>query len=235
MDIYAGDASSLLFEFKVDGEFVTPSTATYTLRGNSGAVIVADQAVSPLGTQAVIGIDAGYNTVADGLDFEQRFVDVKFVFNGNTQRVQQSYRVRPFIPLTGDVVAVRSSLGVLDHELSDDDVDLYSAYLVVRDRVGSDLMATALASGTRLSDVANQAVVLYAALVTVPMLMLRAAQSSGDDTLTFERLAKIDLDALAKSITDSYELAVTSIDPNFVALEQFVVTLSTPTDPVTGA
>jgi hypothetical protein len=232
MDVYAGEDASLIFQFNVDDELVTPSTATYTLRGNSGSVIAGDQNIASLSTQAVVEIAGSSNTAADGLSFENRFVDVKFVYNNNTYRTRQSYRVVPFVNMTTVPADVRLALGVLDHELADSDIDLYDAYLRVKDRVS--VLTTALAAGNLTTVSANKAIAYMAAMNVLPALMLRVAQSTGDDTQTFERLAKIDLQQLSQDVTDAYEVYVSQIDPTFVGVDIPIMTVSTPTDAITG-
>jgi hypothetical protein len=238
MDVYVGEDASLEFEFKVDGEFVSPDTASFTVRDNAGAAIPSltnvPIALVDAETEAVVDVPLANNTVAGGKVFEARTVEVKFTYQGDTFRLRQSYRVLPWLNYTGTAADVRRELGVLDHEISDSDVDLVAAYIQVRNRVTDAVLVAALSAGDLTTIAANQAVVCKAALNLIPALQLRAAQMQGDDNQKFQRVAKLDFDKLEDQLTDRYEYGIEGVNPNALPTTQQYLSAATPVDAITG-
>jgi hypothetical protein len=242
MDTLVGEASPNLVQFIVDGEFVVPSSASYSVRDNAGAVLagLSDVAIS-LGatdTQATITVAADKNTVANGLMFENRTVTGKFTHEGNIYPFRYSYRVLPFLNHTVTPDDVRSVLGVLKHEISDDeDIDLTASYYLVQERVGASALTTALAAGDLTTQYANWAIMYRAAMDLVSSLQLRAAVAQGDDNITFERFAKIDWQALWDSLNETYEGSIWSMIPvadRPLVVQPLALVVSAPTDVITG-
>lgn len=237
MDVYVGEDALVPFQFLVDGEFVSPSAASYSVRDNDGTVVLGPLAVNlstPL-TEYVVTVLGANNSVGAGLDFENRTVELQFIYQGETYRLRKSYRVTRFLLYTSTAADVRRALGVLDHELSDDDVDLTLAYFEVRDAVTQAKLDAALVAGNSSTLYANLAVTLRAAINLVPTLQLRVAQATQDDNLKFTRLSKLDFDKLADQLMAFYDTALLGIDTSTNATDLTLLSLSTPVDAITGA
>jgi hypothetical protein len=241
MDITVGEAAAVQFQFIVDGEFVVPTVATYSVRDNAGALMtgLVDVAIS-LGatdTQATITVPANKNTVGNGLLFENRTVIGKFTYQGNIYPFRQSYRIAPFLNHTVTPDDVRSALGVLKHEFSDDDIDITSSYYLVQERVGATALTTALAAGDITNQYANWAIMYRCAMDLVPALQLRAGLDQGDDNITFGRFDKVDWEELYDNLNQTYEDAIWNMIPfvNRPLLKQPVfLVVSKSIDPVTN-
>jgi hypothetical protein len=236
--LYVGDQARLLFEFKVGGEFVVPSAATYTLRDNAGSTLqTAGITLDESTTETLVTIAPDFNTIGTGKVFENRSVDVAFTFGSQTYRLRQSYRVMPWLNYTCDITTIRSVMGLLDHELSEQDIDLPAAYFMVAERVTKVVLDNALAAGNLTTIYANTAIALSGAMNTIPSLRLRVAVAIKDDNQTFQRTADIDFDALADSLRDVYEDAVYSLVPLIdrkPEITLLAVKMTSPTDVITG-
>lgn len=242
MNVYVGDDAALPFLFVVDGEFVSPTAASYTVRDHLGAAmaglsnVAIDLTGSP--TQVVVPVLAAKNTVGDGMDFENRTVEVKFTFDAQVFTLRSSYRVTNWLNYVASADQVRAALGVMPHELPDADIDLQLSYFQLRDRVGNDVLVAALSAGDITNLNANNAIVYLTALGAVPTLQLRAAVSQQDDAHTFERLASLDFVMLAVQMADLYDAAAVDlvpVDARPAVRDITFMVVSAPTDPVTGA
>lgn len=235
--IYAGDPAGLLFPTQIDGEYVVPDTMSYTVRDNSGSVIVSRILPFPTATQLFVGVPSDLNTVAGGKDFENRTVEVLYARGDRAVRVRKTYRVAQWVNMTCTEADVRAALGVLDHELQDSDIDLLGAYLFVQEAASGSILTTALAAGNLTTTYANQAIVSQAALRVLPSLQLRAAVAIKDDNQTFQRASALDFAALQAGLQDDYDDALVRMIPLAdrvpgTSLSTLVVTL--PTDVITA-
>jgi hypothetical protein len=235
--IYPGDASGAAFEFRVDGEYVVPDSATYWVRDNAGTVIdTGAVTLTDSTTQVLIQVAGNLNSIAGGKTFENRTVEVLYFSGAASFRVRQSYRVIPWLNYTCTMADVRDALGLLDHELADDDTGMFEAYYLVAERVGATQLASSLVAGDVTTQYANLAIVCRCALSHLGSLQLKAAQSTQDDNLKFSR-ADIDWAALQMDLTDTYEDALYSMIPVVLrtrALQQVQLRTSQPTDTITG-
>lgn len=238
MDVYDGEDTSLRFDFLVDGDFVVPASATYTVRDHLGSPIsgLVNVAISLTGssTSAPVVVVGSHNTLTGGDTFENRTVEVAFVSNSDTYRIRRSYRVIPWINYTASADAVRATLGVTSDEIGDDQIDFFVCYLRVLERVGATPMAAALAATDLKNEDVNKAITYLAALYAIPTLRLGIAQSEMDDSVSAARYDDVDLDALTADITDKYEEAILGFTLDQVQNFPTILGVSTPVDPVTN-
>lgn len=197
--------ASITVNFLVDGNLVPAdaNSVTYTVRNNSGGILTQDASIPNLAgdTQAILTIPAAQNTIADGLDFERRFVTLRFTHDGSSYEQQISYRVIPFIPSSATAQDVRNKLGLSSVELSDDDVDLVAAYFELRNKMTAGTLQTALTSGTVNARHAEEAIVISAAIQVLPSLQLRALQAKESDGSAARRFSELDIRQIRSDLT----------------------------------
>lgn len=240
MDILVDEDASVPFQFLVDGEFVSLSSVDFVVRNNVGTVTTSGTlAFDPPQTECEVDVGAIYNAMdSTGGDFSVRNVTVKFTYNSDVYNLRKSYRILPWLNHVVDASLVRRELGVLDHEFSDEDIDLVVAYYQVRDRVNTDplvdKLGLALSAGNSKALYANQAIACRAAINLVAALQLRAGVALTDDNLNFERMPKLDYADLTDRLTTRYEAGIEGIDPTVTPTELNTMVASKPVDPVTN-
>jgi hypothetical protein len=240
MDAYAGESASLIFQFLVDGEFVTPASATFSVRDNTGSILTSGVSITlgPSDTQTVVPLESGWQTIGGGLNFEVRTVEVLFVYEGNTFRLREGYRVIPWLNYNCTTHDVRRELGIMDYELTDEEIDFPLAYFKICDRVTSATLAAALSAGNTTAMYANQAIYCRAALDLTSMLQLRVMNAMQDDNQNLTRNDPADFsgfDALIQAITDDYEEGIDGLQPLVAPTDLIQFTTSLPVDVITNS
>lgn len=227
----SGDVVAIRLDFIVDTVPVVADTnsLTYWVRDSAGTILSGPTTPSVTGaTSLSVSITNGTVT-----SVEKRSVDYKFIVNGMTYRRVIHYLLTPWVNFTAVPAEVRAYLGISVAELPDEDVDLLTAYLELCDRVTKTALDTELAQTGIRGRRANRAVMLQAAIDAVPSLQLRLAQSEQSDTDVFERLAGVDLNALAMGA--SFELSSLLLGVTGGSAKPFTpLVFSAPTDPVTN-
>lgn len=216
-------------EYEVEGEYVVPSAATYSLRDHSGVELTSG-ALSAALTHETVEIDAAHSAIT-GL-WENRYLTVTFVADGKTHRKTTSYHLSAFVPLTVGPEDVRSTLGLDQKELLDQEIQIEEVYFRLVETYGSAFSDATLLTGIR-NWAANRCVVLKAALDVAQSLPMRTRISIRTEDTTEKRTEKIDFAAIVKDL--EIELAAvtnTAIAQSVVAPTLF--TLSSPTDAITG-
>ena len=229
---YAGEPLSLTVDFLVDGEFVIPSTASYSLRDHSGLAIGDSTTVNPTGTSMIIEIPALSNEIQVSSLFENRFLIVKFVHEGNSHTKTYPYKLTQFVPIAATVDDVRRLTGLNSRELPDQDIDLTSAYFSLFDAYAADFSTQLVATDFRCRQ-ANEAIALQAAIDVVSSFPLRVPVSVANEDAEFRRTASIDFAALERELRRKLQQALTSV----LSVEETTIgvfSVSTPTDPYTG-
>lgn len=237
MDVLVGTAHTFWMDFSTQNGLVIPDggSVTYTLYNDAGTPLVSNSALTPVAnaTGVLVPISSGNHTIGVGKDFEKRILRLSWLSGGRSYSARLDYRVIPLVLYTASPKDVRVFMGLNEDDLSDQEVDLYSAYLKVREEMTSAILDPALISGTMEEHKANQVIVMTAVLYLIPSLQLRAAQSVGDGNNTFSRISKIDYEALRRSATEikgQAMLDISGVDEATVT----IVLFSGATDPITG-
>jgi len=233
---YADEDVSLFVPLIVGGEYVTPDvgTASYRVRGNAGTLISGPTPITTdANTTAVtITVPGAANAITKAV--ENRFVVLDFQVGGAPHRIERNYKLTAWAPVTASFAEVRAKLGVTEFELPDQDIDLLSSYLFIKDELGT-VFTDALTDGSTSSLIANDLVAIRTALAALPSLQLRVMQSEKSDVVQMSRPTKIDYPALHRHLTDLYAAGVsklTSVAETTLTL--FTVATRSP-DPFTGA
>lgn len=233
MWVIDGEDAQFPIDFTVDGDFVIPSSATATIRDQTGAVLVANEPLPVDTTSALLEIPGANNALAPGSVYENRFVVVVFVHEGRQHRQELSYRVRPFVAVTATPKDVRRELGLDPSELPDDDIDVYSAYLTLEQEYGIRFV-DALSGGNLSASLVQKAIAVRAAIELTFSLPFRAGVRFASEGNQFQR--KDDFDPVAIRIALGQRLSG-MID--VILQEDTLVTpsmsLATPVDVITGA
>ena len=232
MWFYAGETASFAFDFVVDGEFVIPTSASYTIRNHTG-VAVGGASLTPTGTTVTISIADTLNIIAADALFENRFVVVSFIYKGQTHTTSCTYSLTRFVPLTVGPDDVRRLTGLTRQELPDDDIDIQTAYFQLFDSFGSTF-AEALTSTTFRARQANESVALQAAIDVVVSFPLRVPVLTKSEDSQFNRMASIDFAALERELRRKLQQNLTQVISTVTEATVSVFSVSSPTDRFTG-
>lgn len=234
MWFYAGENVSLSFDFKVDGEFVVPTSASYLVRDHLGNALVATTSLTGLTTSATVQILAASNALGSGALYENRYVLVNFIYAGKSHSMVQPYKISAFVPISAVPADVRRLTGLAENELPDQDIDLPTAYFQLLSSFGTDF-TTALAATTALGQSAHEAVALQAAINVVSSFPLRVAQSVKAEDQQFTRALNIDWGGIEAELRRKLQQTMTSIVTSTTETLLDIFSVSVPTDPFTGA
>lgn len=233
MWFFAGENVTLNFDFKVDGEFVVPTSASYLLRNHAGVAIGSAVNLTGLTTSASIMIPAVSNALSSEALYENRFVLVSFIHNGKSHTLVQPYKIANFVPITAVADDVRRLTGLAEAELPDADIDILGAYFKLFDSYGTDFSNQMFAL-TYKNRLANESIALQAAIDVAISFPLRVPVSVRNEDSQFSRTTSIDWAAMEASLRRQLQQNLTSV----ISVEETTVTVfsvTTPTDPVTGA
>ena len=232
MWFYAGEPVSLTVDFIVDGEFVIPTSASYTVRNHLGVAVGSSTSLPTTGTTATIQVDSATNQISASSLFENRFVLVKFVHEGKSHTQVYPYKLTNFVPMTATPADVRRLTGLTENELPDRDIDLTSAYFFLFDAHSTDFSNQLVATDFR-GRLANESIALQAAIDVVSSFPLRVPVSVRNEDAQFARIASLDFHALELELRRKLQQALTTVlSVEETAVEVFSV--SSPTDPYTG-
>lgn len=179
-------------DFIVDGEFVTPDSASFVVRGHDGTQLLTGEVIG-----SKVTIPAASNVVTTS--WENRYISVFFISAGGTHSLKVSYRLSEFLPLSVTPQSVRDLLGVDDRELPDSAIDLLGSYFQILDQSGPAISDALTLTGSR-NQAVNTAVMLRAALNILPSLPLRLMITIREEDSSASRLKAIDFDKLESSL-----------------------------------
>lgn len=226
-----GDDHTIVIDFIVGGQFVEPTSASMTLRDHTGQVIVSSVALTVEGSSAVVSIEGSNNSPLVQGEVENRYLNVYFLYGAKQHRIDLSYRVGPFIPLSATPADVRAQLGLDASELPDEDVDLGRAYLSLVQEYGTAFQ-DAFVDGILWAP-ALDAVVYQATLEILDSLQFRAGVMFSSEESRFQRMQEFDIPRmrmdLGRKLSSKLDIALNR-DPEVVQS----LALATPTDVITG-
>lgn len=230
------EAARILVEFTEGGEPFIASAATWSLRGQDGALLSGPNTIT-LGladVQTSIVISASLNTVLDGLEFEKRTLIVEATNAATTQvwTRRVAYRVLPWLNHSVTPDSVRALAGLDVQNLPDEDIDVFSAYLWLKSMLPDGGLNSALINGGRTEVLANKALEARAVLDAIPSIANRMLKKRADGSIQAERFT-FDPTLLQGLMQRHIDEAIEAINP--VAAEAVVnYSFGIPTDPVTG-
>jgi hypothetical protein len=229
---WAGSPFAHLIEFNTG---LPIGDVTYTLIGNAGETLLDSSFTPETGALShLLVIPGEQNNCAQPL-LENRTLVFTYVTATGVVSDRVDYRVVKPIPFGASPEGVRAKLGVESHEVSDDEVDLVTAYaqlLTFGDP--SDYETT----GDRNTLIIIHAIEAIAALVILYTLQVKIAQREAGGTDQFQRYGKPDWLAIENDLHLHVARARALLDPEYDALganyQAFTKVTPTP-DVITGA
>lgn len=220
---------TLVIDYTIDGEFVTPTSASYEVL-LPDSTVVSSGVLPAAGTTEPITLLAADNTLTG--EYGTRFILVTFAYEGKEYHFQRIVYLSSFLPLTGTPEQVRQTLGLDQQELPDSAVDLYHAYFRLRWQNG-DAFKDAFSAGGEREQAANRAVVLKAALEICSSLEMRTLIYVKSEDSMAQRSTKIDFERLTR-VVDTQLADALNVATDVALVDSVLFALSNPADPFTG-
>lgn len=231
--IWAGE----VFAHNLDFSAGQPTGAVlYSVLGNNDAPLSGLSNVSvtiPNGAVShLIIIPGSAHTVSTDL-FEKRTLVWSYTTSVGVVNGRLPYRVEKPIPFPVSRLGVKTKLGLHDHEIGDEFVDLTRAYATFAE--AADLTAYQ-SSGDYNSLVLTEAIEALAALNLIPRLQVLVVRSEDSGTNAYSRFAAIDWDRLAGNLQEIIDRGLNLIVPPLDELAGLTIffTVGPLTDPFTG-
>lgn len=213
---------SIPFHHTVEFTTSIPSVVNWWLKDSSGNELAAgSNDVLPDAISTTIEIPATHNELPQGVYSDYR--RLYWSYDGNAGRVQ--YEVRSELPFGVSEDGVRNKLGVPEHNLTDAEIDLVSAYYKLPDLTFVPTTAQSLAI--------RHAIEATAALELLPTMPLRIAQKESSGTDQYTR-GKIDWDAIEDQLRGYIRAGLLVIDPSTAFTGSALFTLSRIPDRFSG-
>ena len=228
---YAGQNVSVGIDYMVDDQFVLPTSATYSVRSLDGTVLVSGSLPAAATSEPLL-VDAAYNALGVGNDFEQRFVTVFFIYENQTYQFSMAYGIFSFIPMAVTPQDVRREIGLDRSELPDDEIDLIQAYFTLVSLHSTSFTDAFTEQGIR-SLSANRAVALQAAIDIVESLPLRAFSLMRSEDAEMQRFSNIDFEALSNTLRNKLTSEL-QVAKNLTPETLLIFDLTNPTDVITN-
>ena len=221
-------------DFIVDGELVTPTSASITVQKNDGSATSVTNAALTINSGAtsavyVIGAPDNQNTLPQTL----RFITVKFVYNGVTYTVNDVYMLRDSLLLPVSKDDVRALVTMTKSELPDENIDLFFAYSELDTVLGGNL-GTLISSGSSFLPNIQKALAARAAYNSCQLIELMLYQSEQADNTLYKRFSNIDFEALMARLAALYDNAILIITEGETSIPTIFLAV-VGTDAVTGA
>lgn len=237
MDFLPGADVSVRVMFEALGQPKVPDagTVSWTLRGDAGTVLLADQPVTPAAgaSYVVVTVLAAQNAIT--ARYEKRTLLTKFRASGAWFTVTTRYLLVPFLNVEIGPENVRRFLGVSAKDLPDDEVDLTRAYLGIETTVTQAVLDAALAGTPVQRKAANDAILYSMVIESVPSLRLSLAQSETDGPLSFSRFRDgPNFDQLRNDAADLRSIALDILTGRAGTVHP-IISATSPTDVITGA
>lgn len=231
-------AAPLLIRFMESGEPFIPDvgSVTWSLRGHAGT-LVPGYVDTPLSTgvtdvEKVLTVPALQNTITGTNFFEKRSVIVSALRAGRPWSSVVHYQVIPWLLHTVTPQSARALIGLDQYDLDDSEIDIFGAYLFMRNRLTDTVIVAALSAGTQVEARANRAIGAKAILDALPALSNRILKSKTDGTIKAERF-KFDIELMRRTLQGYVDDAVfDALGDN--GASTLAYSFGTPTDVITG-
>lgn len=146
------------------------------------------------------------------------------------------YRVEKAIPFPVTPHGVRTKLGVEDHEIEDNEINLLLAYATITKAYGAATIDGYAAAGDLNTLIVTEAIEAQAALFLLPSLQLAVARSEDSGTNKYQRFTSIDWQVLADGLNQTIGRIDTMLDLTTDNLLGTVfIAVGRTTDPLTNS
>ena len=230
----AEESVRIPIEFLVDDQLAIPDEAVITIRDWEGNVIPPynEAPLSVDSTTATFVFPGIENLVDPSRLFETRYFSVKYRVLDIWYDQHGSFSTTRFVPITVTRAQIRAELGLMYHEMPDEEIEVMPSYVALVEEYGVNF-DDALRSRDRRALAANRAICLLAALSKISVLEMKAhifiksedhQMRRRDDFNTYEMRLQ-----LGRSL--GYELEI-ALNQNAIRVPS--LSLSNPTDAITG-
>lgn len=231
-----GYPTTVILDFKVNGELVVPSSANATITNNAGTVLDNwdNETIElvPNATSCALQILAEDNEAS--LAYEVRYIDVSFLYDGVEYTVNDFYTLRESLhfPLKEeDVLAV---IGMAPGEVPEGYVDIFNAFGLVQDDLPNVNLNAILTGGSALLPALINAVKYKAASLLLIGGQNSLMQMEQSDNTLYRRFMEIDFGAIGDQIMTQYRIALNKLQGSQTAIDPVLSQFITGTDAVTG-
>lgn len=223
------------FDFEVNGELVVPLSASYSVRNNGGDIVggLEDQTISLSDSQTSIDILIPSTVQTISQDYELRYVDLEFVYNGITYQFGDFYNVRESIYIPVKPQDVRQIFSASTSEIPDERIDIQKAYLDVQTDAGTSIEAILTGGNSQLPSLIEA--IKYRAAIDIAISIETAIlQSEQSDNTIYSRFASIDYTQFRIDLQGRYATALRVIVGQDTPTTPSLFVTFTDTDAVTG-
>ncbi len=230
--IWAGSPFAQRIEFSTG---LPTGAVSFQLLDAVGTVLLSDTVTPDAGAMdCLILIDGANNTTAKPL-FDTRTLAWHFLTASGLVSDRVTYTVRKPIPFAATVDGVRVKLGVEDHEITADDVDLVSAYAEFTAMFEDGALTAHVGAGDRNELMCIHAIEALASLALLPSLQIKLAQRETSGTNEFSRYSKIDWALIEADLIDHVARARQMVTGETGGTVSIFTTIGIAVDPITGA
>lgn len=196
-------------------EFVTGTPVgdvSYQLLGHDGSKLVDTSFTPSEGAVSwLIVIPAEHNTCSLPL-FENRTLVWSYTTADGVVNDRVTYRVDRPLPFAVTPRGVRTKLGLADHEIDDDQIDLVAAYAEFAALVPAAALTAAETAGDRTTLLCLNAIEALAALALLPTVQMFAAQREDSASSQWARFRNIDWSGIEAGLLSVVTSARAALD-----------------------
>jgi hypothetical protein len=223
--------------FVVDGELVSPDSATITVLQNDGTVADSINEINVTVPFDVTRVTYPISSAANSANLTSnlRFVEVKFTYEGIEYAIKDYYQIVSGINVPVNEQDVRNLLGMTESEMPDNAINILAAYSELDNFLEDVDLGNIISTGSSLILPLQKAVKNKAAMDCALMLELLIFQSEQADNTVYKRFTNFDFKDLYNRLRLNISEALTELrqidDPEQIAY----FTVFTDADPITGA
>lgn len=224
------------FAHEVDFSTGLPTGAVvYSVLGNDNKPIAGyeGRTVTPTaGAMSITLLVPSSVNICNKPLFEVRTLTWTYVTASGVVTGRTRYRIEKLIPFPVTEEGVRAKLGVEEHEVEDNAIDLLMAYASLTDQFDLSPYEN---QGSYSSLIVLNAIEAQAALDVLPSLQLAVAKSEDSGTNKYQRFTTVDWSGLADSLSQSVSrLRILAGVADDVSVAPIFLTIGKTTDALTG-
>lgn len=221
--LYAGEPFTYYLDFSTD---IPVGAVTYSVLGNDNIAITGldNLTVTPASgaLSVMLLVPGAANTVATPY-FEKRTVTWSYLTSTGVITGRTSYRVEKPIPFPVTSEGVRNKLGVLDHEVTENQINLTKSYAFFVNKVTPLNLLPYEQSGDYNALRITDAIEAIAALSIINTLQVSLAKSEDSGTNSYSRFANIDWDSIRQDLGLMVQEGINLVDPPENDIEGFTI------------
>lgn len=196
---WAGSPFAQRIEFSTG---LPAGAVSYQLLDANGDIILSNELTPADGAFDCLIVIAGeHNTTTKDL-FDSRTLAWHYLTAHGLVADRVTYKINKPLPFAATAAGVRTKLGVEDHELANDEIDLTSAYAEFTGLFEADATAAYRSAGNRGELLCIHAIEALAGLSLLGALQLKLAQRESTGTNEYARFSKVDWSLIEHDLVD---------------------------------